>query len=331
MSEVTSLFGRVRMGYVLAESSRLDAWTRFAVEGLGVHADHGERGELALRIDDRSRRIIVRPGPAEDVLALGWQLDDEAALRLALSRLRSAGVTVEAGQGDEARLRGVDRYWSFTGPKAMRIELFTQPVVTSVPLQMKASGFVTGASGMGHVAITSREPQAMQAFWQATFDARVSDHIVDKLNGLELDFTFLRLNERHHSLAIASTRGLRMNPLRTGIHHLNLQAATLNDVSDAYLRCRSLGFTIANGIGEHPNDRELSFYVETPSGFEIEVGWNPIVVNAEAEANWQPAHYRGISRWGHFPENLTLGLQAARIVRGLASLAHKEHTVGGAR
>jgi 2,3-dihydroxybiphenyl 1,2-dioxygenase len=325
---VNSLFGRLRMGYVLAESSQLDAWTRFAVEGLGVHADRGERDEVALRIDDRSRRIIVRPGPAEDVVALGWQMDDEAALDLALTRLRHIGVTVEACHGEDARLRGVERFWTFVGPKALRIELFVQPVLTTAPLQMKASGFVTGASGMGHVAIISREPQAMQAFWQSSFDARLSDSIVDTVGGAELDFTFLRLNERHHSLAIASTRGLRMNAQRTSIHHLNIQAATLNDVTDSYLRCRSLGIPIANGIGEHPNDREVSFYVETPSGFDIEVGWNPIVVDAKAEVNWQPVQYRGISRWGHFPENLTLRVKARRVVRGLASLARKEFTVG---
>lgn len=327
MNRASSLFGRLRMGYVLAESNRLDAWARFASEGLGVHVDRGERGELAIRIDNRKRRLIVRPGPAEDVIAIGWQLDDEAALELALERLRRAGAAVVICEGEQARLRGVERFWSFLGPKATHIELCVQPLLTSVPLCMKVSGFVTGASGLGHVAITTREPEAMQSFWEQIFDARVSDHIQDRLNGIDLDFTFLRVNERHHSLAIAATRGLRMNPLRTKIHHLNFQAASLDDVTEAYLRCRSLGYPIANGIGEHPNDRELSFYVETPSGFEIELGWNPIVVSADAELQWQPANYRGISRWGHFPENLTLAVKIGRVARGLASLTRKELTM----
>ena len=67
---------------------------------------------------------------------------------------------------------------------------------------------------------------------------------------------------------------------------------------------RGMGFAIANAIGQHPNDRELSFYVATPSGFEIELGWNPIVVSRRG--GLAARDYQGISLWGHFPESLTL-------------------------
>ena len=87
---------------------------------------------------------------------------------------------------------------------------------------MRASGFVTGTMGLGHFAMTTREPEAALAFFQTLFDARLSDTIEDKLNGVTLELSFLRLNPRHHSVAIAATRGTRMNPLRTAIHHLNL-------------------------------------------------------------------------------------------------------------
>jgi len=234
-------------------------------------------------------------------------------------------VPLHEGSAEEARVRGVERFQSFVGPKRQVIELFTQPLLSPHSLNMLASGFVTGTAGMGHVAITSREPDAFQAFWQRVFDARISDYIDARLNGIDLDLRFLRLNERHHSIAIAATRGLRMNPVGTRIHHLNLQAATLEDVTSAYLRCRKLGFAIASGIGQHPNDRELSFYVATPSGFEIEIGWNPIVV--KDDQTWQPTRYRGISLWGHFPESLTIGAQLRQIGRGLASLAKPEFTV----
>ena len=158
------------------------------------------------------------------------------------------------------------------------------------------------------------------------FDARLSDTIEDKLNGVTLELSFLRLNERHHTVALAATRGQRMNPLRTGIHHLNLQAASLDDVTEAYQRMRKLGFAISNAIGQHPNDREVSFYVASPLGFDVELGWNLIVVSDEAA--WKPAHYQGISLWGHFPESLTLGQQARPDGPRIASLARKEYTVG---
>ncbi|NHB10734.1 extradiol ring-cleavage dioxygenase [Burkholderia cepacia] len=327
-SPTSSLFGRVRMGYLLAESARLREWTKFASEGLGLHVDTPDPRVVACRIDSHDRRLIIRAGTAEDVIAIGWQLDDREALELAVARISARGVRVEEGSKEEAALRGVKRFWFFAGPKKLRTELFTEPVISELPLRTSATGFVTGASGMGHVAVTTRQPEVMQQFWKDVFDARLSDEIEDRMQGLNLDFAFLRFNERHHSFATASTRGIRLNPLRTQIHHMNLQCASLDDVTQAYLRCRAMGYPIANAIGQHPNDRELSFYVQTPSGFEIELGWNPIVVD---EQTWRPAIYRGISLWGHRPENLSLGVRLGRVRRALASLMRPEFSVQGER
>lgn len=328
ITQTSSLFGNVNLGYMVVESRRLPEWQRFARDGLGLHVDAIESGTLALRIDAHQRRLIVREGAAEDLVAIGWQLHDEQALQLALQRLRAVRIEVQEIGGTEAAERGVERLWTFTGPKRLRFELFTRPLITDRPLEMLCSGFVTEAMGMGHFAMTTREPEAALRFFQQIFDARLSDTIEDRLNGVTLELSFLRLNERHHSVALAATRGKRMNPLRTAIHHLNLQAKSLDDVTTAYRRLRGMGCAIANAIGQHPNDRELSFYVASPSGFEVELGWNPVVVTEEAEARWQPGHYQGISLWGHFPESLTLGARLGQMGRGLASLTRKEYTVG---
>jgi len=321
-----SLFGRISLGHVVVQSRKLPDWQRFAGEGLGLQVDNVD-GALVMRIDEHARRIVVEDGPAEDVTAIGWQLHDEHALPLLQRRLRAMGVDVAEAGAAEAAARGVERLWVFQGPKKLRFEFFTRPLLAGAP-RLAASGFVTGALGLGHFAMTTREPEAALRFFQQAFDARLSDTIEDKLNGVTLELSFLRLNERHHTVALAATRGTRMNPLRTAIHHLNLQAASLDDVTEAYQRMRGMGYAIANAIGQHPNDRELSFYVVSPSGFEVELGWNPIVVADEAA--WQPAHYQGISLWGHFPESLTLGSKLGQMGRGIASLARKEYTVGAA-
>lgn len=323
MSQAESLFGRVKLGYLVVESLKRDEWQRFGAEGLGLHLDVLDSDTLAFRVDRHQRRIIVRNGPAEDVAAIGWQVADAAALQMALARLERIGIEASEGTAHEAALRGVQGFWSFAGPKRQQYELFVQPVTTPAPLTMRASGFVTGESGLGHLAITTRRPEAMQAFWRYLFDARLSDGIDDAINGIKLDFVFMRLNERHHSIATAATRGVRMDPLRTKIHHVNLQVASLDDVTEGYLRCRALGCKIANGIGQHPNDRELSFYVASPSGFEVELGWNPIVVHEDPV--WKPAHYHGISLWGHFPESLTAATKLSQFGRSLLSLTRKEY------
>lgn len=157
---------------------------------------------------------------------------------------------------------------------------------------MLASGFCTGAAGMGHVAITSCHPDTMLAFWQQIFDARLSDRIEDRVSGLTMDFTFMRLNERHHSVAVAATRGIKLNPIRTRIHHLNIQPAQLEDLSAAYVRCRALGFRIANGVGQHPNDREVSFYVMSPPVSNWSTGGRRSQWTRTIDARFSPGYQR---------------------------------------
>lgn len=286
----------LRLGYVLTESEKLDEWEHFACDGLGLHADRLSHDVLALRVDDRERRIIVRRGPGEDVVSLGWEMDDADAL--SAMRAHLVANTIELADGDEPSLRGVERYFSFTGKKGLRFEFFAGAKRTNRPLEAKAGPFCTGAGGLGHAVLFTRNPEALSGELQRLLGARVSDTITDRLQGIEMEFTFLHLNERHHSLAIGATAGTRFDPIRTRIQHMMLEAETLEAVGDAYLRCKEMGYPIAMGMGQHPNDLGLSFYVVSPSGFEIELGHAP----RKIDADWQVGEYRGISKWGHQPE-----------------------------
>ncbi len=82
----------------------------------------------------------------------------------------------------------------------------------------------------------------------------------------------------------------------------------------AYERVIDHGFRMQWRVGQHANDRELSFYCVTPSGFEWELGWNPIVVTSEQEPSWAPRTYDSISIWGHTPigENVVTRLNNIR-------------------
>lgn len=322
-----NIFGAVSMGYAVIESRKLDAWKQFCVQGLGMHLATQSADELAFRIDGHARRLIIQHGPAEDFAAVGWQVRDQATLHVIIDRLTGRGIDVTEGSPEEAARRGVAAFWRVLGPKALPLELFVEAETTDAPLRMLSSGFVTGEGGMGHVAITSRLPEKMQRFWQEIFDARVSDRISQQMTGAVLDVTFLRLNERHHSVAIAATRGVRLDPIRTKVQHMNLLAASLADLGGAFERLRLLGYEMAHEIGEHPNDRELSFYVLSPSGFEIELGWNALTVD---EATWQVASYDAISIWGHKPEKNDAVHSAlynlANFKRGARSLLKPEYS-----
>ena len=323
----TSLFGAVSLGYAVVESRRLDDWQRFLGQGIGLHVARVEPDARAFRMDAHARRIIVRDGATEDVAALGFELRDDAALETVLARLSAHGIATTRVDGREAELRGVRSFFRLEGPKRLSLELFVDPFTTDEPLDMLASGFVTGAGGLGHVAMTSRLPDRVRRFWEDVFDARLSDRVSQAVGGVMLDVAFLRMNERHHSVAVAATRGLRLDPIRTKVQHINLVAAHLDDVSSAYRRVRDLGFEIAHEIGQHPNDREISFYAVSPSGFEVELGCDALAVD---EATWRPAHHRAISIWGHKPENTSplhcLKVNLGNVLRGLRSLASSEYS-----
>jgi 2,3-dihydroxybiphenyl 1,2-dioxygenase len=321
------LFGQSSLGYVVIESRRLADWRRFLDAGIGMHCAHAEPSLLAFRMDAHARRLLVLEGPAEDIVTLGWQLQDAAALQALLARLARHDIAVKTGTGDEAAQRGVREFHRIRGPKDIALEFFVEALTDATAPCMQASGFSTGPCGMGHVAITTRAPERMLSFWQTLLDARISDRIAQPLGGAILEVTFLRVNPRHHTVAIAATRGLRVDPARARVQHLNVEVQTLEDLTSAFSRLNALGFAMAHDVGQHPNDRELSFYAVSPSGFEIEVGWNALQVD---ETSWQVAQHDAISLWGHRPGKdgplHRLLLNAGNARRGLLSLLRREHS-----
>ena len=320
---VASVYGAVQLGYALINSPRLPEWRRFGAEGIGMALADSEPDTLAFRTDDHARRLIIRRSPRED-LSLGWQIAGPNELNTILGRLAARGVKVEEVGGDEAGLRGVERIWRFVGPKNTAFELFLEPKLASDPPKVLGSGFVTGERGMGHVAISTLKPDAMIAFWREIFDARISDYILDRIGGVNLKFTFLRVNPRHHSVAVAATRGLAMDPFATKIQHLEMQVPTLEDVGEAYRRCRSLGIRIMMAVGQHPNDRDVSFYSMSPSNFYFELGWSS---RGDEDIEFQPqSTYQGVSLWGHKPQDQTLGDKLGQMRNAVASLFRQEYS-----
>jgi len=321
----TDIFGRVRMGYLVVGSRKIAEWKDFAGNAIGLHLAFDSPNELAFRMDDHARRLIVLDDDAEDILAVGWQLDSDVELQLVLKRLASRGVSVEFITDGRAASRGIASFHQFVGPKGLQIELFTTPRLDKSPLNMLCSGFRTGAGGMGHISLMTREPARCVGFWRELFDARISDTISLEAGGRTvLDVTFLRVNERHHSVAIAATRGRGIDMFRTRINHFNIEAATVDDLSFAHERCAQAGYKITRGVGRHPNDRELSFYVMTPSGFELEIGWDALTVD---EASWQAGKsYPNMSTWGHdLPGRFSSELGFSHLVQIVRSLRGKEY------
>lgn len=319
------VFGNIHLGYVVVETEKFADWRRFGRDAIGMHIDDTAPGVMRFRLDEHRCRFLLQRGPAEDAVALGWEVDDHATFDEILSRVIRHGVPAVAGAPEETALRGAERLVRFPGPNGLTQEIFTRAPVDAGALTMvNRGGFVTGPSGVGHVAVPSKRPHQMRGYYDAVFDARLTDFIDETISGLKFKIRFLRVNERHHTIAIAATKGLPLNPIRTRIQHLNIQVAELDDMTTSYQRVTELGFAMALSVGQHTNDKELSYYAVTPSGFEWEVGWNPVVVD---ETTWEPTTYQGISIWGHTPVGQTIVDKFNQFTIGAASLMHREDSV----
>jgi len=320
-----SIFGNVHLGYIVIETEKFADWRRFGRDAIGMHLDETLRDVMRFRLDGHQCRFLLQRGPAEDVTTLGWHIDDHRTFDEILNRVTRHSVPVHEGTGEEADLRGVERLVRFPGPNGLVQEIFTRACHSDVEPNMAVRhGFVTGEGGIGHVAITSKKPQQIRGYYDTVFDARLTDYIDETIGGLKFKIRFLRVNQRHHSVAIAAVNRLPINPIRTRVQHLNIQVADLDDMTASYQRVKELGFHMALAVGQHTNDKELSYYAMTPSGFEWEVGWNPIVVD---EKTWEPTTHQGISIWGHTREGQTIIEKLGQFKTAARSLLHHEDTV----
>jgi 2,3-dihydroxybiphenyl 1,2-dioxygenase len=154
------------------------------------------------------------------------------------------------------------------------------------------AGFVTGAGGVGHVVIAVDDAAATERFYCDLLGMRVSDYIAyEREPGALVRLTFLHCNARHHSLAFVQRPGAAQR-----ISHLMIEARSLDDVGATHSLCERMGVPVATSLGRHTNDDMFSFYLTSPSGFNIEFGYGGKAVD---DATWQIAHYAATSVWGH--------------------------------
>jgi 3,4-dihydroxy-9,10-secoandrosta-1,3,5(10)-triene-9,17-dione 4,5-dioxygenase len=82
----------------------------------------------------------------------------------------------------------------------------------------------------------------------------------------------------------------------SGAVHVMLEYPNLIEVGKAHDRMKRLGYPESATLGSHFNDETTGFYVQTPSGFDLEIGCDSLVIDP---ATWQTTRHEGISVWGH--------------------------------
>ena len=286
-----------QLGYLGLNVSDPSAWGRFAAEVLGLQpAGSAPDGSLYLRMDEHHHRFMLQQDTADDLAFIGWEVIDQPALRELASQLKSEGVAVAAGSPELARARGVVELIQFRDPSGIPSEAYYGPLMNfQEPFHSPRpiAGFETANMGLGHMVISVDDAAKSLHFYRDVLGMRISDFIEMKMrrgapSGLMI--TFLHCNPRHHSLAFAEMR----SPKR--LHHFMLQVKTIDDVCSTMYLCQDRGVPVAATLGRHTNDHMVSFYLRTPSGFEVEYGYGARVVD---DSTWKVQHHEAGSIWGH--------------------------------
>lgn len=286
------------LGYVTVRSSDLAQWRHYASQVLGMMVVEDERGErLFLKMDERPYRILVQHSAQDGFGACGWEVAGQAAFDQAVAELHAAGVVVEEGSAEQAALRQVQALALFADPDGNRHELYWGPrqdfarFVSPVGVR----GFVSDGLGMGHVVLPAPTFDRCRDFYEQVMGFGLSDLMKVRFTPdpaePEKRIHFMHCNNgRHHSLAIFEC------PVPSGCVHMMVEVAGLEDVGRALDRMHANGVKLSATLGQHTNDQMISFYMKTPSGFDLEYGCDGLVVDWSRHT---PFESTVVSQWGH--------------------------------
>lgn len=274
------------LSYVRITGADLNAWESYARNVLGL-IPIIDQGRLRLRLDERNYRIDVR-SDGDPITVMGWDVSDERGLERVSESLENAGVTVTQGTPAEVADRDVLGLITFSDPWGLAHEVvYGQRLGAPDPrvnFTRPMGGYVTGDRGLGHWAVGVPDLNAAQAFYMDVLGFKASDI----MPGL---FAFLRVNPRHHSLAL-------MQWDKAELHHLHLNVRDLEDLGRAHDKANEIG-AVRKSLGQHVNDGLVSFYCATPSDWQIEYGFGGMRID---DPDWNVRLVgRPFSAWGHKP------------------------------
>lgn len=289
------------LGYIIIRTDKAEEWETYLCRVVGAMKAHApDSGAAHYRVDDRPFRfrIVEGKGEEERLTAAGYRMDSRATLDALADRLSAAGYSPAWGGDADADIRGVDAYFAVADPAGNGLEFYCGDSVTDEPFvsPIGVKGFVTGELGLGHAVFAAPDFDGSMHFYRDIIGFHPTDLPRFRLLGIPDDpgipFAFLHAdNGRHHSVAFGC-----VPPMPAGCVHLMLEMTTLEDVKACYARMSEFGVAESASIGKHTNDKVTSFYMKTPSGFDLEIGYDGLVIDP---ANWETTSHDAPSEWGH--------------------------------
>lgn len=284
------------LSYVVAESTDIGRWEHYVHDVLGMMSTRTADGALLIKMDERQYRFQVQPGSHDRYLASGWEVQNQQAFEEALQVMDTASVSYELGSAALCKQRGVQQLAVVLDPAGNRHEIgwgFKSDFVHFASPQ-GVSQFVTGNQGMGHTVLPAPNFDATVAFVRDVLGFGLSD--IYNMRPAGDDGPLIRIhffhcqNARHHSLALAEF------PSPAGCVHVMVEVENMPEVGRAMDRMQANNVKLSATLGQHTNDRMISFYMKSPSNFDIEYGFGGAVIDWEEHITHE---FTRVSLWGH--------------------------------
>ena len=147
-----------QLGYLGFEVEDVPAWEAFATSILGMEVvERSPEGGIALRMDQHAQRILISPGPANDLAFMGWETKSHTELDAIVGRLKDAGIAVREGGAAQMASRKVERIFLLEDPAGNPLELVSGVKSASTPVEPSriTEGYVADGLGLGHLVVTS--------------------------------------------------------------------------------------------------------------------------------------------------------------------------------
>lgn len=283
------------LGYIVAQTDQPAQWQSYAHDVLGMMTAPAPGGGLYVKMDERPFRVLVVEGAERRYLASGWELADERAFDAAITVLEQKRAKWEPASAGLCEQRGMQAIAIVTDPAGNRHELGwghrsdCQPFVSPQGVPR----FVTGDMGLGHTVLPAPNFDETVAFHREVLGFGVSDifNFRPDPSGPAVRIHFLHCaNARHHSLALAEYA------VPSGCVHVMVEVDSMTEVGRAHDRHIAHDVPLSATLGQHLNDRMISFYMKTPSDFDLEYGCGGLQVDWSRHAAFE---FTRVSLWGH--------------------------------
>lgn len=287
------------LGFVIIETAKPEEWHEFLIDVVGAMPAANVTGDARhYRVDGRPFRFRIVSGEAEALAAAAYEIDSRTELDKLAERIAEAGRKVAWGSDEEAASRHVDTFFATSDPAGNGLEFYTGHAEAEEPFvsPQGVSGFVTGEYGMGHAVFAAPDFEASHRFYREVVGFHDTDLPQFKFSPDPEDrgmrFAFMHAdNGRHHAVALGEIPQVPPHCI-----HLMLEMQDFTDVGKCHDRMRAARVPESASIGRHMNDETLGFYMQTPGGFDLEIGCDSLVIDPKT---WKATAHERPSEWGH--------------------------------